>query len=72
MTSSLPVHYPPETVLTAEQAAGMLQVSMATFDRMDVPCAYLIGRTEGRKRRSMRRYIAGDMLEFVRQRRKSA
>lgn len=52
--------YPPEAILTAEQVAAWLQVSVSQVQRMNLP-AVPVG-----KRRY--RYIAGQVLEELRRR----
>lgn len=52
--------YPETAVLTIEQLAAALQVSVRQAERLDLPCVYLGTRT--------RRYVWGQVLETLRKR----
>lgn len=59
-TALVATSYPPETVLTAQQVWTALQVSRATFERLDLPTIYLGTRT--------RRYVWGQVLDALKRR----
>lgn len=57
----LPVVYSPDAVLTIEQLAQALQVSVRTIERMDLPTIYC---AKGK----LRRYVYGQILETLKER----
>lgn len=55
-----PAERPRDAVLTAQQLAAALQVSVRTIERMDLPAVYFGRRT--------RRYIWGQVLDVLKER----
>lgn len=60
MTVYAPRGYSPETVLTIEQLAEWLQVSVRTVERYDIPFFFIGPR--------QKRFLGEDVLNFLRQR----
>ena len=52
-----PLAYEPTAILTVEQVAAWLQVSVRSVERLDLKCVYLGTRT--------RRYLAKHVLEYL-------
>ena len=52
--------YPSEAVLTIEQVAEWLQMSVRSVERLDLPCVYLGTRT--------RRFLAKHIVEYLERR----
>lgn len=59
-TPAAPITYPRDAIVTVEQVAAALQVSVKTVDRMDLPTVYI-----GRR---MRRYLWGKVLDVLAER----
>lgn len=59
-----PIGYSPETVLTIEEVARWLRVSVRQAERLKIPCFYLGERT--------RRYLGKTVIEYMEKKEKAA
>ena len=54
------VAHPPEAILSIEQVAEWLQVSVRTVEKLDIPCVFLGTR--------IKRFLGRDVLGYMEQR----
>ncbi|MHB1097823.1 MAG: hypothetical protein ACYC3F_16820 [Gemmatimonadaceae bacterium] len=60
MSDTPHITYSREAILTAEEMAAVLKISVRQLDRQDLPCVYLGNRT--------RRYVYGQVLDALMER----
>lgn len=51
-----PIAFPPEAILTVEQLAAWLQVSVGTVEKLPIACFYV---------RSRKRYLGRHVLDYI-------